>query len=102
MSSQRVNPTALIKRPLILLTLVLLIAAPLAYAKLSRAALADDVVADSIRVEKAKRRLTLFRAGIALKSYRVALGGEPPRSEGTGRRQPHARGSVHDRLPRGG
>jgi murein L,D-transpeptidase YafK len=36
-----------------------------------------DVIADRILVEKAARRLTLLRDGTPLKTYRVALGGEP-------------------------
>lgn len=44
--------------------------------------------ADRVVVEKAQRRLTLYRNGAALRSYRVALGSEPvgPKTrEGDGR-----------------
>jgi murein L,D-transpeptidase YafK len=39
--------------------------------------LSRDAVADRVLVEKSARRLTLFRNGIALKTYRVALGHAP-------------------------
>ena len=41
------------------------------------APLPQDVFADRILVEKAARRLTLFRNGALLKEYRVALGRAP-------------------------
>lgn len=67
------------KRYLIILAVILALAlaATLAYALLPGAALAEDQVADHVRVEKAARRLTLFRDGAELKSYYVALGRQP-------------------------
>jgi murein L,D-transpeptidase YafK len=35
------------------------------------------MLADRILIEKSQRRLTLFHDGIAIRSYRVALGGQP-------------------------
>ncbi|HEA26641.1 MAG TPA: hypothetical protein ENH92_05905 [Ectothiorhodospiraceae bacterium] len=40
-------------------------------------ALEEGIVADKILVEKSSRTLTLFRNGVPLKSYSVALGGQP-------------------------
>lgn len=39
--------------------------------------LPENVQADRVLVEKAKRQLTLFARGIALKTYKVALGKNP-------------------------
>ena len=37
----------------------------------------SHIIADSIVVEKEKRTLTLFQAGIPVRTYRIALGGQP-------------------------
>lgn len=49
--------------------------------------LAPGTRADRVLVEKSRRRLTLFQAGVPLKSYRIALGfggAAPKRREGDG------------------
>jgi murein L,D-transpeptidase YafK len=56
---------------------VLVLAAVAVAAHVNFYPLDRDVVADRIVIEKATRRLTLFRGNAALKSYKVALGGEP-------------------------
>ncbi len=43
----------------------------------SKAPLPVDARADLVVVEKGERRLTLYSSGIALRSYRIALGREP-------------------------
>ena len=40
------------------------------------------IVADKILIEKAERKLTLFRKGKAIKTYKVALGGQSGRAKG--------------------
>jgi murein L,D-transpeptidase YafK len=63
---------------LFFLLLVLLATAGLAaVAYLNVDPLPRDAVADRVLVEKAARRLILFRAGTILKTYRVALGRAP-------------------------
>ena len=37
----------------------------------------SHIIADSIVVEKEKRTLTLYQTGIAVRTYRIALGGQP-------------------------
>jgi murein L,D-transpeptidase YafK len=37
----------------------------------------SHIIADSIVVEKGKRTLTLYQTGIAVRTYRIALGGQP-------------------------
>lgn len=56
---------------------------------------------DRIRVEKAARRLTLFRGTTALKSYRIALGREPigPKREEGDRRTPEGLYKIDRRKP---
>ena len=52
------------------------------------AASAMPAAADRVLIEKAQRRLTLYRAGVPIRSYRVALGAQPlgPKTrEGDGR-----------------
>jgi murein L,D-transpeptidase YafK len=62
---------------LFFLLLVVVGAGVAAVAYLNVHPLPREAVADRILVEKAARRLTLFRAGAILKTYRVALGGAP-------------------------
>jgi murein L,D-transpeptidase YafK len=67
-----------LKLLLILLLVICLVTVGLAAAAyLNVTPLPRDAVADRIVVEKAARRLTLFRNGQALKSYSVALGRAP-------------------------
>jgi murein L,D-transpeptidase YafK len=61
----------------LLLLGILAVAGVAAIAYLNVNPLPRDAVADRVVVEKAARRLTLFRAGTILKSYRVALGRAP-------------------------
>lgn len=60
-----------------------------------------SVTADRIVVEKAARRLTLFRGATALKSYRVALGREPigPKREEGDHRTPEGFYTIDRRKP---
>ena len=60
-----------------------------------------DTKADRIVVEKAARRLTLFRRTTALKSYRVALGREPigPKREEGDHRTPEGFYKIDRRKP---
>jgi len=60
-----------------LLLLFVAVAGVAAFAYLNVVPLPRNTVADRVLVEKAARRLTLFRAGTVLKSYRVALGHTP-------------------------
>ena len=60
------------------LIVVAAVAAVLAWANApSRDALGSGAVADRVVVEKSARRLTLYAHGAPLKSYRIALGGQP-------------------------
>ena len=62
---------------IVVLVVCLVAVALAAAAYLNFAPLPRDAVADRVLVEKSARRLTLFRNGTVLKSYRVALGREP-------------------------
>lgn len=60
-----------------------------------------ETVADRIQIRKAARELTLFRGGLALKTYGVALGNNPnghKEIEGDGR-TPEGRYSISGRNP---
>ncbi|MGB7621813.1 MAG: L,D-transpeptidase family protein [Terriglobia bacterium] len=57
----------------LLLVFTLCVLAP----TLSAAAASSEKPADRILVEKSARRLSLLRAGTVIKTYRVALGGQP-------------------------
>lgn len=76
-------------RGLLFLTALLVVTAPIAYATLGSVdRLGADQIADSVRLEKAARRLTLFRGSTELKSYAVSLGSQPrgaKEQEGDGR-----------------
>jgi murein L,D-transpeptidase YafK len=64
------------------------------------AALPVDAVADRILLEKSKRRLTLYRNGAALKSYRVSLGSSPigPKERQGDGRTPEGRYRIDGHL----
>lgn len=62
---------------LFLLILCVALLAVMAAAYLNLNPLPQDAVADRVLVEKSARRLTLWRSGTALKTYRVALGRAP-------------------------
>lgn len=64
-------------RRVILAALASAAAAVGAWAHLPGDALPADAVADRVVVEKGARRLTLYRGGEALKTYRVSLGAAP-------------------------
>jgi len=67
-----------VKVLLLLLLLCCLIAVGvMAGAHLNLHPLPSNITADRVLVEKAARRLTLFRKGASLKTYRVALGRAP-------------------------
>jgi murein L,D-transpeptidase YafK len=59
-----------------------------------------DTRADRVVVEKAGRRLTIFRAGVPLKTYRVALGRVPvgPKTREGDRRTPEGAYHIDSRL----
>jgi murein L,D-transpeptidase YafK len=59
------------------LLLAMLLLPFLAVEGAAESVLLQGVVADKVLVEKAQRRLTLLANGQVLKSYRVALGGNP-------------------------
>jgi murein L,D-transpeptidase YafK len=63
--------------------------------------LSPDARADHILVEKADRRLTLFRGSTPLKSYRVALGRSPmgPKQQEGDHRTPEGTYSIDGRKP---
>jgi murein L,D-transpeptidase YafK len=63
--------------------------------------LSPDAKADRILVEKAARRLTLFRGSTALKSYRIALGRSPvgPKEREGDHRTPEGIYSIDRRKP---
>ena len=74
----RQGRTKRLNRALRFLAVLLLVAAPGASANLGPFhPLGADQIADSVRLEKAARRLTLFRGNQVLKVYRVSLGSEP-------------------------
>jgi murein L,D-transpeptidase YafK len=66
-----------VKKLWLLIGMVIIITAILIWANLLSNPLTNDAHADFILVKKAERKLTLFRKGIALKSYTIALGREP-------------------------
>ena len=53
--------------------------------------------ATSILMEKQARQLTLFHGDKVIKTFRVALGGDPIGTETARRRQPHAGGRLQHR-----
>lgn len=57
--------------------------------------------AEKIVVEKAERRMTLYREGKAWKTYKVALGGEPvgPKREQGDHKTPEGRYTIDARNP---
>ncbi len=63
--------------------------------------LPPDAVADRVQIRKAARELTLYRSGVVLKTYGVALGTNPDghkEIEGDGR-TPEGRYSISGRNP---
>lgn len=62
---------------LLLLLCCLIAVGVMAGAHLNLHPLPSNITADRVLVEKAARRLTLFRKGASLKTYRVALGRAP-------------------------
>ncbi len=66
------------------------------------APLAEGAKADMIVVAKAERTLTLMRKGAPLKSYRVALGGDPvgPKRQQGDRRTPEGKYRIDYRNPK--
>ncbi|MEO5721829.1 MAG: L,D-transpeptidase family protein [Chthoniobacterales bacterium] len=63
--------------------------------------LPSDTVADRVLVEKAARRLTLFRNRTPIATYRVALGRSPigPKHREGDRRTPEGRYTIDRRKP---
>jgi len=82
-------------RALALAALAALLAAP---------PLSPDVQAERLIVSKSQRTLTVIWNGAALKTYRVALGGEPlgPKTERGDQRTPEGTYTVVKRLPDSG
>ncbi len=65
----------------------------------SSAFAANAIMADKILIEKKQRRLTLFSKGQAMKSYKVALGGNPvgPKEKEGDNRTPEGMYTVDSR-----
>ena len=80
-------------------TTVIAIGALLLWANLPQPGMPPDVAADEVVIEKAARRLVLYRKGTPIKSYEIALGRQPvgpKRTEGD-RRTPEGRYTIDDR-----
>ena|SRR5437867_1135635 len=93
--SEQVNGTGLRVRGLLVLMTVLGTACALLMQGCEKS-LPPGTRAERIVIEKAARRLTIYREGVALKSYRVALGSEPvgpKRTEGD-HRTPEGRYTI--------
>jgi murein L,D-transpeptidase YafK len=84
--------------------LAFLALASFVWANWPHSALAPSVQAERVIIEKSARRLTLLAHGVPVKTYRVALGGEPvgPKRREGDRRTPEGVYTVDSRLERSG
>jgi murein L,D-transpeptidase YafK len=92
------------KRPILILIATvsaLLIIRAVPFLDERRAPLPDHLTADSIIVEKSKHRLSLFKDGELLRTYRVALGrgGPEPKSREGDARTPEGAYFIDHRNP---